>query len=113
LAEPYAVPATILVGATESNEVELNGTVPVGIYVPAGAEGVTLTFKASADEGGTKVPVVDIANVAYSVTIGATASYVSIAGAVFKGVHYLTVVAAQQAGSDLNLILSCRPGNEA
>jgi hypothetical protein len=112
MSKPVLIDATVANAGTESGEVELNGLVPVGVYVPAGAEGVTLTFNASASEGGAKAPIKDIAGVAYSVTIGATAAYYPLGGAVFKGVHFITLVVAAQTGA-IVFQLSCRPAVEA
>lgn len=99
--------ATIANGATDSDvkTVASNSTL-LGIHVPAGMTGTTLTFKVQKDAGSTAAPLKKADNTVYTITIGATAAYYPVDLTTFEGVQFLTVVSgsAETGAKQLTLV---------
>lgn len=102
----YDQSVTILDSATESSTADLHGCTLVGLVLPAGLEGTSMTFKSSDSLDGTYYGIFDQAGNAASFTVAAS-RYVSFDLDVFKAVRYLKVVAGtSQTGSvEIGLVL--------
>lgn len=64
---------------------------PVGIYIPTGFEGTSVTFLACDTEDGTFVEVTDENGSAITKTVAA-ATYVYLDPSEFAGIHFLKIV---------------------
>lgn len=102
--------ATIADGGTTSEEIDLGGTQLVGIFVPSGFDGTTITLTAAPTKGGTHVAVQDGDGSSSSFTITTAASrYVPIAKlSIVAGLRYVKFVAGTQTGAAV-LTLVTRP----
>ncbi len=109
------VTVTIASSTTVSSAIDLNGTTPVGIFLPSTFNGTALTFQASATSDGTYVAVEDGAASAANVTLTATAAskYIAIPAAVqdqLRGLRFLKIVTSTaQADTDTVITLALRP----
>lgn len=93
---------TIANSATTSDALNCGtGRTLVGIILPAGISGTTMTFTTATASGGTYVPVYDVGGAsAYSVTIG-TSRYVPLDPRVFAGCRFLKLVSGStESGGD-------------
>ena len=90
---------TVANAGTTSNAVDVQSGLLVGVEIPAGAEGTTLTFEESVDDV-TYSPVRVEAGTAYTLTIAATAALHRFANPYFfLGAKYLKIVLAAQTGA--------------
>lgn len=91
------VTATIADTATKTEAIDLGNTTICGVFIPAGFEGVALSFEASAD-GATFVEVQDGAGAAVAKVVAA-GKYVRLDAADFAGIRWLKLVADAQTGA--------------
>ena len=98
---------TIANGATQSDSIDLDGLCLVGVFVPSGFDGTTLTFQTSLDDS-TYVDVQDGAGNAYSVTVAAS-KYVPVDPTKMVGVRYLKITSGTTQSPAATLTLSARP----
>jgi len=89
---------TIPNGQTVSNAIDLGEQVIVGIQMPSGFTGTSLTFQASAD-AITYVAVTDKAAAAYTVTVSAS-KYIVISPYDLAGVRFVKFVSQAAEGAD-------------
>ena len=98
--------ATIAISGTVSDNITVpSGTTLLGIFLPAGMTGTSLSFKAGADASTTPIDIAP-ANTLYSITVGATAKYYPVVSDHFQGVQYLQVVSgtAEAAARTITLV---------
>ena len=105
------VTVTIADGETESSAASLKGTSLVGIDIPAGFEGTSLTFQVSSDgiTYNTYYRLLDAAPVTAVVVTGTAGSY-SSGNFDFTGYNFIKLVSATQTG-DITITLKTRPIN--
>jgi hypothetical protein len=99
--------ATIANAATESGHVNLKGHTLLGIYIPVGFEGTTITFEASPDDGATWLPVHDEDGNELTLTVAA-GTFVKIDPSLLCGVDDVKLIVSAQTGSII-LTLATRP----
>jgi hypothetical protein len=104
---PESETVTIDNGASASDEVDLDGMVPVGIVFPAALTGTAVTFEMALASGGTFVPVYDDAGAEYSVTFTASI-YHALKYQYFIGARYIKVVSNGTEGAERTLTLQTR-----
>ena len=102
---------TIVNGATVSSAASLRGTSLVGIDIPAGFEGTSLTFQVSTDgiTYNNYYRLIDAALVTAVVVTGTAGSY-SSGNFDFTGWNFIKLVSASQTG-DITITLKTRPIN--
>jgi hypothetical protein len=83
--------AVIASGDTASGEVDLGGTVIVGLQIPTAFTGTTLKFSVSTASGGTFQTLTDGAGNDVSKTI-ASSKYVGIDPTLLRGMRFVKVV---------------------
>lgn len=99
----------IVVGQTESGEIDLRNVTPVGIFAPADWDSTAITFKIAPAYGGTYVVMDDGAGAAYSRSLGAS-KYIPLDPSIFAGIDAMKIVAGTTvAGTDSTLTLVVRP----
>lgn len=102
------VPVTIASGDSQSAAADLGPSVPVGIEIPAGVEGASLTFHRAATLAGTYRAVRDETNAVVTVPFTAN-SYVRLPPDLLLGCRFLKVTTSEaQAGGDAALVLVVR-----
>src|SRR4051794_21459285 len=94
----YDLTATITVGGTTSGEVDLHGTMLVGVFLPSTFDGTTLKLSAATASGGTFVTVETGAGTPADVTLTASAAskYVPLAAGdrdIVRGLRFIKLVA--------------------
>ena len=103
------LPVTIVVGQTDSGEIDLRNMTPVGIFAPADWDSTAITFKVAANYGGTYVVMDDGAGAAYSRSLGVS-KYIPLDPSIFAGIDAMKIVAGTTvAGADSILTLVARP----
>ena len=105
----YDISATIADAQTKSAVIDLGGLELVGIFVPSGFDGSTLSLEASATSGGTYVPVQNGVGQTYSLTAAANV-YVPFPNlAIIAGLRYIKLVSGTaQSGGATNFTLVVR-----
>jgi len=83
--------ATFASGATTATELDLGGTMIVGIQLPATFTGTALTFSAATTSGGTSQLVKDGAGNSISKTV-AQGQYIAIDPTLFKGIRFVKII---------------------
>ena len=97
--------ATVATGQTATDRINMAGRHPVGIYIPAGAEGASVTFQVAQDIGGALFALHDDAGAAYSVAIAA-GQYRQINPRLFRGARELVMtVNTAQVGADADFVI--------
>jgi hypothetical protein len=94
----YDLTATIAVDTATSGEVDLGGTMLVGVFLPATFDGTTLKISAASASGGTFVTVETGAGTPADVTLTASAhsKFVPLAAAdrdIVRGLRFIKLVA--------------------
>src|SRR5262245_57881865 len=94
----YDLTATIASGGTTSGEVDLSGTMLVGVFLPSTFDGTTIKLSAASASGGTFVTVETGAGTPADVTITASGAskYVPLAAAdrdAVRGLRFIKLVA--------------------
>lgn len=103
------LPVPIVVGQTESAEIDLRNVTPIGIFAPADWDSTTITFKVAPAYGGTYVVMEDGAGATYSRTLGLS-KYIPLDPSIFAGIDAMKIVAGTTvAGTDSSLTLVVRP----
>jgi len=108
------VTVTIASSTTVSNAIDLHGTTPCGIFLPATFDGTTVKFQAAVAFDGTYVAVEDGAGTPAEITLTASAhsKYVAISGAIqqqLRGIRFLKLVTGVQSTTDTVITLAVRP----
>lgn len=85
---------------------DCNGLTLVGVHVPTGFNGGTLTLKTCLTVDGTYYSAEDGAGANTVVTIGAAPSYVSFDPATTKGIRYVKLVSNTNANANFDLTLA-------
>lgn len=91
---------------TQSTSVDLQGLCCVGVFVPAGFDGTSLTFQTSLDDVA-YVDVQDGAGAAYTVTVAAS-KYVPLDPSVMVGVRYLKITSGTTQTPEVEMTLATR-----
>jgi hypothetical protein len=104
---PESLSATIANAGTDSAEVDLNGTVPVGIVFPAAMTGTSVSFKMATSSGGTFVPVYDDDGALYTVSV-VVSIYRALKYQHFIGARYIKVISNGAEGAERVLTLRTR-----
>lgn len=111
----YDLTATIAATGTTSGEVDLGGTMLVGVFLPATFDGTTIKISAASSSGGTFVTVENGAGTPADVTITASAhsKYVPLAAAdrdAIRGLRFIKLVAGStQNTTDTVITLATIP----
>lgn len=111
----YDLTATIATGQTTSGEVDLGGTMLVGVFLPATFDGTTLKISAATASGGTFVTVENGAGTPADVTLTASAhsKFVPLAAAdrdIVRGLRFIKLVAgSSQTTTDTVITLATIP----
>lgn len=111
----YDLTATITVGGTTSGEVDLGGTMLVGVFLPSTFDGTTLKISAATASGGTFVTVETGAGTPADVTItgSAASKFVPLAAAdrdIVRGLRFIKLVAGStQTTTDTVITLATIP----
>lgn len=90
---------TITSGTTTSPEIDLGGTVLVGLQLPATMTGTAMTFTAALVSGGTYQAVQDGTGSAISKTISG-GKYIGIDPTLFRGARFIKLVSGSSEGAD-------------
>ncbi|QDV34909.1 hypothetical protein [Tautonia plasticadhaerens] len=105
--DSYNLTATIANGATESNEIDLNGTDLIGLFMPSTFDGSTVQIKAAPASGGTFVTV-QSGGVDFTLTTAAS-KYCPVENLpVVAGLRFIKLVTGTQTG-DTAITLATRP----
>lgn len=100
------VAAVIPAGGTQSNFVDLDGGIPVGIIVPAAFTGTTLTFNGTYPQGpAAGVAVQDNAGAAVSVTVSPSIG-AKLDANTFAAYNSLQVVSGSTEGAKRTLFIA-------
>lgn len=107
--DKYYPTATIAVGQTASEVVDLSGAELAGVFLPATFDGTTLTIQAAPAADGTFVTV-QSAGADYTITTAAS-KYAPVENlAVTAGLQFIKIVAGTaQSTTDTVLTLAVRP----
>ena len=100
--------ALIQDGSTLSNAVDLHGTVLIGISIPAGFSGTTLTVYASTSYAGTYQQVRNTDNVAATITCAA-GYYYALVPFDLAGCRYVKLQSNTTQSGDCTITLVTRP----
>lgn len=99
--------ATIADGQTTSGTINLGDHTLVGVFIPTGFEGTTLTFEASPDGGVTFLTILNEDGTTFTLTCTAS-RYVMVDPSRLCGAGVLRLVASVQTGP-VTLTLATRP----
>lgn len=104
--------ATILNGASLSDELNLNGLMIEAIDMPAAWTAAGLSFVASEVSGGTFLPLFDVAGVEITATVAASRRHV-LPISLIRGHYFLKLRSGTSAvpaaqGGDRSITLLCR-----
>ena len=111
----YDLSATIASGQTTSAEVDLGGTMLVGVFLPASFDGTTLKISAASAAGGTFITVENGAGTPADVTLTASghSKFVPLAAAdrdAVRGLRFIKLVAgSSQTTTDTVITLATIP----
>lgn len=107
--DAYNLTATILSGATTSQEIDLAGADLCGLFMPASFTGTSIKITASNASGGTFVTVQDGLGADYSLTVSAS-KYIPVSNlALVAGLRFIKLVSGSSEGADRSIILAARP----
>lgn len=95
---PIAHTATIANAGTASNVVNLDGGTLVGLEIPAGMEGTTLTLKASSVSAAAVAAVADSDGNALTITITSAAAFIALNPVATHAFRWVQVIASAQTG---------------
>lgn len=98
---------TVADGETTSDVIDCRGTAILGMIIPSGLEGATLTVKASDEKDGTFYDYYTSAGAQVTITVGAS-RYIGFVATDFVGIQFLKFVASSQTG-DINIKLVTAP----
>lgn len=110
----YDLTATFASGQTTTGEVDLAGTMLVGVILPSTFDGTAMTLSAAPAAGGTFVSVQNGAATPAAVTLttSAASTFIPLAAAdrdIARGLRFIKFTAATQTGSDTVLTLVTIP----
>ena len=99
----FEAEATIAVGQTKSNAIDLYGTSLVGFITDANLTGTALTFEGSDSLTGTYVPIHNNSGV-ISRTVATSKYYLESSVDTFKGLRFLKVVSGTLQATNPSVI---------
>lgn len=107
--DTYDLVAVIPTGQTTSQQVDLSGVDPCGLFLPAAFTGTALKFLAAPASDGTFLPLKDGSGNDYALVVSA-GSYVIIPDLqAFAGVRWLRLVSSATEAADRSIVIAARP----
>jgi hypothetical protein len=95
-------------GGTTSAEIDLGGTMLVGLQMPSTFTGTSVTFTVANASGGTFQTMKDGAGNSVSKTVAAS-QYIAIDPTLFRGVRFCKIVSGSTEGADRTITVYSVP----